>query len=75
MARKLAPLPNIDLGATFKIIDDSTAPPRWKTVGRGYATQKAAQQFIHTHNLSGIWMVDDCGYKTYVSRLTTAKHG
>ena len=69
MARQTpAPLPCIDLGATFQVIDDSTTPPRWKTLGRGYATRKAAQAFILQHQLAGIWMVDDTGDRQYLSR-------
>src|SRR5687767_8938464 len=32
MGRKGTPIPNIDLGAHFKIIDDSVNPPQWKTL-------------------------------------------
>ena len=66
--RKPAPLPIIDLAATYQVIDDTTTPPKWKTIGRGYTTEKTAQQLMNTHHLPGIWAVDDCGYRTYYSR-------
>ena len=68
MTHPASALPNIDLGAIFKVIDDSGPTPRWRTLERGWATQKMAQSVIKKHRVTGVWMFDDCGYKTYISR-------
>ena len=68
MAKRNLSIPIIDLGATFKVIDESATPPQWQTIARGYATKKVAQRLIKKHDLSGIWMIDDLGYKSYISR-------
>lgn len=66
MAQRLS-IPNIDLGAEFRVIDDSGRKPIWKVLGRGYATKKVAQQFIVHFHLVGAWMVDDYGNRSYIS--------
>jgi len=66
--RKPAPIPNIDLGATFAVIDTSGAKPVWKKLGRNFATDKHAQEYITQYNLPGVWILDDCGTKRYVTR-------
>ena len=67
VGKKPQSIPNIDLGGTFSIIDESTMPPRWKTIGRGYATAQQARKLMLTHGLAGIWMRDDLGYSTYIT--------
>ena len=62
-----APMSNIDLGGKVQIIDDSTTPPRWKTLARCFATDKHARAIARQHHLAGVWLVDDCGYRRYVS--------
>ena len=62
-----APAPSIDLGGRVQIIDDSTTPPRWKTLARCFATDKRARAIARKHGLPGVWLVDDCGYRRYIS--------
>ena len=62
-----APAPSIDLGGRVQIIDDSTTPPRWKTLARCFATTERARAIARQHNLPGVWLVDDYGDRHYVS--------
>lgn len=65
--RKPATLPNICLGGRIQIIDDTTEPPQWKTLARCFATDKNARAVARKHGLSGVWVLDDYGYRWYVS--------
>jgi hypothetical protein len=68
MARqKVTPIPNIDLGGRFRIIDDTGIMPKWKTLERGFATVPNAQKVIQKYGLQGVWIFDDAGYQTYVA--------
>lgn len=65
---KPCPLPNNDLGGRVAIIDASGVKPVWKALGgRIYATEENARRVIRQHGLKGAWLLDDCGYKRWVS--------
>ena len=49
------------------MIDDSTTPPRWKTLVRCFATDKHARAIARKHGLPGVWLVDDLGDRRYIS--------
>jgi hypothetical protein len=66
--RKPAPLPVIDLAGSVKVIDDTTAPPKWKTIGRvPAATVVNAKRVLKAHNLASGWLFNDLGEKEFVT--------
>ena len=60
-------LPCIDLGGRVQVIDDSTTPPRWKTLARCFATDKHARAIARKHRLPGAWLLDDLGDRRHIS--------
>lgn len=52
------PIPTIDLGAKFQVMDMTQDPPRWKTIGTGFATEENARRIARRHGLPGVWIND-----------------
>jgi hypothetical protein len=64
---KPAPLPNIDLGGTVRIIDDSQGKPVWKTLARVFATKQNAVRVLRKAGYSCGWLFDDLGGREFLS--------
>ena len=57
----------VDLGASFKVIEERKGQVVWRTLEKGYATRANAIAVARKYHLTGVWMVDDLGYKEYIS--------
>ena len=66
-SKKPAPIPNIDMGGRFCIIDTTGETPRWKVLERGFATRANAKRVARKHGLKSIWILDDLGGKELVN--------
>jgi hypothetical protein len=65
---KPAPLPIIDLGGRLRVIDDSTDPPRWKTIcNLAPASEANAIKEMKRRGLRAAWLFDDIGDKRYLT--------
>ena len=65
MRREAAP--NIDLGGHVQIIEEREGKAYWKTLARCFATVANAKKIMRQHGLTAAWLVDDFGYRTYVT--------
>ncbi len=57
--------PNIDCGGYVAVIDDSGDRPVWRRIVRIFATEANVRRVMAEHNLTGAWLLDDCGGKRY----------
>jgi len=64
---KPSSLPNIHPGCTIQIIDDTTNPPMWKTIGECFDTINTIRRMMDANNIKTAWIRDCLGDRRYVT--------
>lgn len=65
---RTAPIPNVHPSCRLQVIDDSTDPPRWRTVAECFDAPNPIRREMRRHGLSQCWIVDCLGGRRLITQ-------